>query len=72
MRVEIRAEMAGIFQGWKVSPGQAVEAHQEIGTLESMKMEIPILAPGSGVVEELRAQPGDFVQEGDVLAVLQA
>jgi len=38
--------------------------------LESMKMEIPVLAENGGVVVEIRVTEGDVVQEGDVLVVL--
>jgi urea carboxylase len=39
--------------------------------LESMKMEIPVTAPCAGTDAELRVQPEDVVQEGDVVAVLE-
>jgi len=35
-----------------------------------MKMEIPVTAPSSGTVVELRVVPDDNVQEGDVVLVL--
>jgi biotin carboxyl carrier protein len=35
-----------------------------------MKMEIPVPAPSSGTVSEVRVKPEDQVQEGDVLVVL--
>jgi acetyl-CoA carboxylase biotin carboxyl carrier protein len=38
--------------------------------LESMKMEIPVLAEQAGTVAELRVAEGDVVQEGDVIAVI--
>jgi biotin carboxyl carrier protein len=38
--------------------------------LESMKMEIPVLAEAGGLLLDLRVVPGDVVQEGDVLAVV--
>ena len=33
-------------------------------------MEIPVLAPVSGTVAELRVAPDEQVQEGDVIAVI--
>jgi biotin carboxyl carrier protein len=36
--------------------------------LESMKMEIPVLAESSGVVAEIAVNEGDVVQEGDLIA----
>ncbi len=38
--------------------------------LESMKMEIPVLAEVGGTVAEIKVTEGDVVQEGDVLVVL--
>jgi biotin carboxyl carrier protein len=39
--------------------------------LESMKMEIPVEAPLTGTVTELRVREGGVVQEGDVIAVVE-
>ena len=57
---------------WKVvvRQGDAVQAGDTVVILESMKMEIPVLAEGPGVVSELKVTEGDVVQEGDVLAVI--
>ncbi|MPZ60738.1 MAG: biotin/lipoyl-binding carrier protein [Propionibacteriales bacterium] len=70
MAGEIVAEM--VANVWKVvaSPGDEVAAGDMIVILESMKMEIPVLAEQSGTLAELRVSEGDVVQEGDVLAVL--
>jgi len=38
--------------------------------LESMKMEIPVMAPVAGTVRELRVKEQDVVKEGQVLAVI--
>ena len=40
--------------------------------LESMKMEIPVLAEPGGVVSAIKVAPGDVVQEGDILVELTA
>jgi len=39
--------------------------------LESMKMEIPVLAPMAGVVREVRVQPGSAVRAGQRVVVLE-
>ena len=39
--------------------------------LESMKMEIPVLAESDGRVAALHVAEGDVVQEGDVIAVIE-
>lgn len=70
MSVEIASELvAGVAQVM-VEAGQQVPAGTELVLLESMKMEIPVLNEDDGTVREVRVQPGDVVQEGDVLVVL--
>jgi acetyl-CoA carboxylase biotin carboxyl carrier protein len=67
---EIRAEM--VANVWKVvaSEGDEVEDGDAIVILESMKMEIPVVAESSGRVTQLKVSEGDIVQEGDLIAVI--
>jgi acetyl-CoA carboxylase biotin carboxyl carrier protein len=67
---EVRAEM--VANVWKVvvSQGAKVEDGDTLVILESMKMEIPVVAETAGTVRELRVNEGDVVQEGDVIAVI--
>jgi acetyl-CoA carboxylase biotin carboxyl carrier protein len=53
-----------------VATGDKVDAGDTIALLESMKMEIPVLAEEPGTVAEINVAEGDVVQEGDVLAVV--
>lgn len=53
-----------------VAVGDRVEAGDEVALLESMKMEIPVLAEGPGTVSAVKVHVGDVVQEGDVLAII--
>jgi urea carboxylase len=57
---------------WKVEValGARVSAGQTLIVVESMKMEIAIPAPTSGVVRELRCQPGRAVKQGQILALI--
>lgn len=50
-----------------VSVGDDVAADQALLVMESMKMEIPILAPSAGTVSRVGVAVGDVVQEGDLL-----
>jgi acetyl-CoA carboxylase biotin carboxyl carrier protein len=67
---EIRAEM--VANVWKVvvSEGDEVEAGDTLVILESMKMEIPVLAETSGRVMSVEVAEGDVIQEGDLIAVI--
>jgi len=58
---------------WQVCAqiGERVGAGDQVVVLESMKMEIPLEAPADGEVAELHVQPGDLVQEGQLVAVLR-
>ncbi|GAA0416670.1 biotinylated protein TB7.3 [Acrocarpospora corrugata] len=68
---EVRAEM--VANVWKVvvAPGDAVEDGDTLVILESMKMEIPVLAEDAGVVAQLKVAEGDVIQEGDLIAVIE-
>jgi acetyl-CoA carboxylase biotin carboxyl carrier protein len=67
---EIRAEM--VASVWKIvaAEGEQVDEGDTIVILESMKMEIPVLAETSGRITELAVAEGDAVQEGDLLAIV--
>jgi biotin carboxyl carrier protein len=70
MADEIRAEM--VANVWKVvkAAGETVEEGDTLVILESMKMEIPVLAESDGTLRELAVNEGDVVQEGDLIAVI--
>ncbi|GGA62107.1 acetyl-CoA carboxylase biotin carboxyl carrier protein subunit [Ornithinibacillus halotolerans] len=69
---EVKAMMAGNVWKIVVAVGDTVEEDQDIVILESMKMEIPIAAEESGVVKEIKVQEGDFVNEGDIIAIIES
>ena len=49
----INAEMVASVHSVEVSPGDSVDAGGLLVVLESMKMEIPVLAEHAGLVEEI-------------------
>ncbi len=55
----------------EVTVGSQVNEGQEIVILESMKMEIPVVAELSGIVKAVKVNEGDFVNEGEVLVELE-
>jgi acetyl-CoA carboxylase biotin carboxyl carrier protein len=68
---QITANMAGTVLNVLVGNGDQVQSGQEVLLLESMKMEIPIESESEGLVLEVKVNIGDFVNEGDVLIVLE-
>jgi biotin carboxyl carrier protein len=67
---EVCAEMVANVVSIVVAAGEDVAEGDTLLLLESMKMEIPVLAENGGTVAEIRVTEGDVVQEGDVLVVL--
>jgi acetyl-CoA carboxylase biotin carboxyl carrier protein len=70
--VLIMAEMVANVIVIEVAIGDTVAAGDPVCLLESMKMEIPVLAEQGGVVSAIKVTPGDVVQEGDVMVELTA
>lgn len=69
--IEVKTQMTGSVWKITVEVGQEVSEDQEVVILESMKMEIPILAPEDGVIKEIKVKVGDFVSEGDVVILIE-
>ena len=55
-----------------VKPGDSVQAEQSLITVESDKASMEIPCSQAGVLKELKVKLGDKVNEGDVIAVLEA
>jgi len=70
MSDEIRAEM--VANVWKVTTevGAEVTEGDTLVILESMKMEIPVMAESEGTISRIAVNEGDVVREGDLLAVI--
>lgn len=68
---EVRAEMTASVWKVNVEVGQDVAADDELIILESMKMEIPVVAPVAGKVASILVSPEDQVAEGAVLVTLE-
>ena len=70
MATEVRAEITANVWQVRIEVGAQVQEGDELVILESMKMEIPVVAPVGGTVAEVRVAPDDKIQEGDVVAVI--
>jgi biotin carboxyl carrier protein len=68
--LEIVSELVANVLVIEVAEGDRVEAGDTVVLLESMKMEIPMLAERGGTVSAIKVTVGDVVQDGDVLVVL--
>ena len=60
--IEITAPMGGKVLEVKVKPGDSVNEDDEVIILEAMKMELPVVATGSGTVKEVKCNSGDTVE----------
>ena len=68
---KIVAPMPGRVVLVKARPGDEVVAGQELLVMEAMKMELAVKASRDGVVADVRAAAGDFVEADTVLVALE-
>jgi acetyl-CoA carboxylase biotin carboxyl carrier protein len=67
MAEDVRAEIVASVLEVVVNEGDQIGEGDTLVLLESMKMEIPVLAEHSGTVAAVKVGAGDVIQEGDVL-----
>ncbi len=67
----LRCEMPATVWKIRVSVGDAVTTGDELVILESMKMEIPAVAPVTGSVKAIHVEEGQLVSQGDPLVELE-
>lgn len=67
----IRAEMSGFVVSIEARVGDVVSADDVLLIMESMKMEMPVVAPAAGRVTSISPAEGDPVTEGQMLAVIE-
>lgn len=70
--IKIESEITGTVWKIETAPGDRVAEDDVLMILESMKMEIPVLASGAGTVKSIQVTEGDGVAEGQLLAILDA
>jgi len=66
--IELKSDITGSV--WKVlkKPGDPIGEEEPLLIMESMKMEVPVSSPESGVVREILVKEGDTVNDGTVVA----
>jgi biotin carboxyl carrier protein len=67
----IYSEVTGSVWKIQTQAGDALEPEAAIMVLESMKMEIPVMAPDGGRLVKLLVAEGESVKEGQELAVIE-
>lgn len=68
---ELKARVPGTITSWDVAVGDTVKFKQILGSMEAMKMNQPLPCPADGVVKELKAEVGERVKAGQVIAVVE-
>ena len=68
--MDVKSDIDAIVWKIEVAPGDEVAADAVLVILESMKMEVPIMAPVAGRVRSIAVAEGSDVKEDDVLVVL--
>jgi acetyl/propionyl-CoA carboxylase alpha subunit len=69
---EIRALMPGKLLRLTVEVGDTVSAKQTLAVMESMKMESSLAAPKSGRVSEIHFKPGDVLDMGEIVMIIES
>jgi acetyl-CoA carboxylase biotin carboxyl carrier protein len=70
MAEDVRAEIVASVLEVVVSEGDDINEGDTVVLLESMKMEIPVLAEAAGKVTTVNVAVGDVIQAGDLIAVI--
>jgi urea carboxylase len=68
---EVFALMPGKLLRFEVAVGDTVAEKQPVAIMESMKMETALYAPMAGRVSEIRCEPGQTVDMGQVVLVIE-
>jgi biotin carboxyl carrier protein len=69
--VEVRAIMPGKIAALLVKEGQEVRSGQGVVVVEAMKMENELVAPKQGRVTRIRVRPGETVEAGSALFIVE-
>ncbi len=70
-KIEVKSEITGSV--WKIitKPSDPIASGDALMILESMKMEIPVIAEDGGTIVEIMVIEGQPVSEGQVVAVIE-
>jgi biotin carboxyl carrier protein len=65
------AELVANVQTIIAKAGDTVGPEDTLVILESMKMEIPVLAEVAGTITEMKVSEGEVVRDGDPIAIIE-
>ena len=68
MAIKVESDVSGSVWKLTAQPGDALQAEDQIAIIESMKMEIPVLAPRAGKLARFLVAEGDVIAEGQTIA----
>lgn len=68
---EVLASMAGTVSEILVKTGDKIDVGQDVAILESMKMLIPVQSTVEGIVKEVKAIVGNFINQEEILIILE-
>ena len=63
----LTSPMPGIIVKVHRSNGNEISVGEPILTLESMKMEVPVVSTVNGVIENLNTKEGDVLNKNDII-----
>jgi len=69
--IKVQSEITGKVWAIEAKIGDSLEEEDTIIVLESMKMEIPVVAPQGGILKEILVAGGDAVTEGQDIAIME-
>jgi len=67
----VTAPMVGKILKVEKNVGEHVDEDEVVLVMEAMKMEIPVVAPASGVLKELKVSPGQAVEADQILGEIE-
>ncbi|MBL6954396.1 MAG: acetyl-CoA carboxylase biotin carboxyl carrier protein subunit [Alphaproteobacteria bacterium] len=68
--IKVQSEITGKVWAIEAKIGDTLAEEDTIIVLESMKMEIPVVAPSGGTLKEILVVEGDAVTEGQDVAIM--
>jgi acetyl-CoA carboxylase biotin carboxyl carrier protein len=70
-KLAAKSDVSGTVWKIEVAPGQLVAEGETLVLIESMKMEIPVVAEKAGTVASIPVAEGDGIIEGQTVVILE-